>query len=176
MVNNVNNIKPHDQTLNAERTIDNNNTDNQATHSKPTSQETKDQQENERITGDIFYPFSTEHPATKILSTTVETPTFLYKTRPKYIHTKLSLPQIHKLDDEYDSLQKHDTVSQADQKRLNKINKITERWEQQDTHTTKRQHIQYSKPQQLLKQLQQQHHRKTPLHEQIQTTSYVQWT
>ena len=43
MANDVNNINPHDdQTLNAEWTIDNNNTDAQATHSKPTSQETKD--------------------------------------------------------------------------------------------------------------------------------------
>ena len=139
MAYDVNNINPHDdQTRNAEWTIDNNNTDDQATHSKPTLQETKDQQENEWITGEIFYQFSLEHPATKILPTTVETPTFLYKTRPKYIHTKLSLRQIHKLDDKYDSLQKHDTVSQADQQRLNEINKIIERWEQQDTHITKR--------------------------------------
>ena len=153
MANNVNNIKPHDQILNAERTIDNNNTDDQATHSKSISQETKNQQENERITGDIFSPFPLEHPATTILSTTIETPTFIYKTRPKYIHTKLSLRHIHKLDDEYDSLRKHDTVSQADQKRLDEINKITERWEQQDTHIPKRQHTQDIKPQQLPQQL-----------------------
>ena len=112
MANDVNNINPHDdQTPNAEWTIDNNNTGAQTNNSKPTSQETKDQQENERITGDIFYPFFLEHPSTKILSTTVVTPSFLYKTRPKYIHTKLSLRQIHKLDDKYDSLRKHDTVS-----------------------------------------------------------------
>ena len=126
MANNVNEIKPHEQTPHAKRAIDNNNTEDQANYSKQTSPATKDQQENERITGNIFYPFSLEHPASKILSTTGVTPAFVYKTRPKYIHTKLGLRQIHKLDDEYDSLQKHDTVSHTDQQRLNKINTITE--------------------------------------------------
>ena len=164
--------------MNAERTIDNNNTKDQASHSKQTSQVTKDQQENERITGDIFYPFSLEHPTPKIIYTTRVTPTFVYKIRPKYIHTKLSLRQIHKLDDKYDSLQKHNTVSQANQQRLNEINKITEQWEQQDTHITKRQNTQTTKPQQFPQQQQpkQHHHRKPTNHEQIQTTSYVQWT
>ena len=128
MANDVNKIKPHEQTLHAKRT-NNNNTKDQATHSKQTPQVTKDQQENERITGDIFYPFSLEHPTPKSIYTTRGTPPFVYKTRSKYIHTKLSLRQIHKLDDEYDSLQKHDTVSQANQQRLNEINKITEQWE-----------------------------------------------
>ena len=71
---------------------------------------------------------------------------FEYKTRPKYIHTKLSLRQIHKLDDEYESLQKHDTISPADQQRLNEINTITERWEQQDTHIPKRRNDQTMEP------------------------------
>ena len=57
-----------------------------------------------------------------------------------YIHNKLSLRQIHKLDVKYDSLRKHNTVSQANQKRLNEIDKITERWEQQDIHKTKSWH------------------------------------
>ena len=169
MANDVNKTEPQDQTLHADRT-ENNNTEDPATHSKHTTQITKDQQENERITGDIFYPFSTEQPTPKNIYTTRGTPPFEYKTRPKYIHTKLSLRLIHELDDEYDSLWKHDTISQADQQRLNKINKITERWEQQDTHIPKRRNIQTTKPQQVPQQLQQHHH------EQCQTTSYVQWT
>ena len=171
MANDVNNSTTHvDRTLNTKwTTTDNNNTAEQATHSTPTSQETKEQQENERITGDIFYPFPTEHPTTNILLITIsDTPAFIYKTRPKYIHNKLNSRQIHKLDDEYDSLRSHDTVSQADQKRLNEIDKITERWEQQDTHTTKRWHTQDIKPQQHPKQLHQhQHHRKILTHKQI---------
>ena len=92
MANDVNNITTHDdQTPNAEwTTIDNNNTVDQATHSKPTSQETKEQQENERITGDISYPFPPKYPTVNILHIKIpETLTFIYKTRPKYIHNKL---------------------------------------------------------------------------------------
>ena len=61
--------------------------------------------------------------------------------------------------------------------RLNEIDKITERWEQQDTHTTKRRptqdinHLQQTKQQQH----QQQHHKTILTDKQIQTTSYNQW-
>ena len=149
MADDVNNITTHDdQTLNAKwTTTDNNNTVDQATHSKPNSQKTKEQRENEQITGDIFYLFSPEHPSTNILPIQIfKTPAFIYKTRLKYIHNKLTLPQIHKLDDKYDPLRSHDTLSQDDQKRLNEIEKIIERWEQQDTHTTKHRHTQDIKP------------------------------
>ena len=147
MANDVNNTASHTQTPHAD-SPDNNNTEDLATHSKQTTQITKDQQENKRITGDIFYLFSTERPIpTKIYTTSGPTP-FEYKTRPKYIHTKLSLRQIHKLDDEYESLRKHDTISPSNQQRLNAINKITERWEQQDTHIPKRRNVQTMEPQQ----------------------------
>ena len=129
MGNDVNKPTTHDdQTLNAEETpTENNNPVDQATHSKPTSQEFKEQQENEQITGDIFSPFSLEHPTTNILPiTTLETSVFLYKTRPKYIHNKSNLSQIHKFDNEYYSLRCHNTLSQNDQTRLNEIDKITE--------------------------------------------------
>ena len=71
MGNDVNKIEPQDQTLHADRT-NNNNTEDQATHSKQTTQVIKDQQENERITGDIFYPFSLEHPTPKSIYTQLE--------------------------------------------------------------------------------------------------------
>ena len=66
MANDVNKIEPQDQTLHADRT-NNNNTKDQATLPKQTPQVTKDQQENERITGDIFYPISLEHPTPQSL-------------------------------------------------------------------------------------------------------------
>ena len=106
---------------------------------KRTLQELLEQRQNERITGDIFSPFTLEHPTTNNLTIKILKPlVFIYKTRFKYIHNKLNLRHIHKLDDEYDSLQLHTTLSQDDQTRLKEIDKITERWEQQDTHTTKR--------------------------------------
>ena len=165
MANDVNNIITHDdQTLNAEwTTTANNNLVNQATPSKTSSQNFKEQQENERIIGDIFSPFSPEHPTTNILPIkTLKTPVFIYKTRPRYIHNKLNLRQIQ-LDDEYHSLQRQTTLSQDDQTRLNEIDKITERWEQQDTHTTKQRHTQDINPQQHPKQLNQQQHHGTIL-------------
>ena len=70
-----------DQTPHADRP-DNNNTEDLATHSKHTTQLTKDQQENEQITGDIFYPFSIKQPTPKNIYTTRGKPPFEYKTRP----------------------------------------------------------------------------------------------
>ena len=171
MANNVNNTASHIQTPHVDRP-ENNNTKDLVSHPKQTTQITKDQQENEQITGNIFYPFSTERPIpTKIYTTSAPT-YYEYKTRPKYIHTKLSLRQIHKLDDEYESLRKHDTISPADQQRLNEINTITERWEQQDTHIPKRRNYQTMEPQQTPQRpTQSQQH-----HEQRQFISYGQWT
>ena len=65
-------------------------------------------------------------------------------------------------------------MTKQDLTRLNKMDKITERWEQQDTHTTKRRlthdinHLQQTKQQQ-------QHHRTILTDKQLQTTSYDQW-
>ena len=105
MANDVNNTESNTQITHVDRPENNNTTTKDLVpHPKQTTQITKDQQENERITGDIFYPFSTDRP----IPTKIYTPSakhFEYKTRPKYIHTKLSLRQIHKLDDdEYESL------------------------------------------------------------------------
>ena len=170
MANDVNNTESHTTTPHADKTQHNRNTTDNPLHPKETTQTNKDQQENERITGDIFYPFSSDRP----IPTKTYTPSakhFEYKTRPKYIHTKLSLRQIHKLDDEYEFLRKRDTISPAVQQRLTEINTITARWEQQDTHIPKRRPDQTMGPKTPQQSTQSQKHQ-----EQRQITSYDQWT
>ena len=88
------------------------------THNKHTltTLEIQEQHENERITRDIFYPFTLEHSAKRNPpdKTFKSLPDYVYKTRPTYIHNKLNLRQIHKLDDEYDSFRRQDKLSQDD--------------------------------------------------------------
>ena len=83
-------------------------------------------------------------------------PDYVYKTRPTYINKKLTLRQIHKLDDEYDSIMRQDKLSQADETRLIKIEGITESWAQPDTHATTRRPTHRAD---ILQQTQQQQHK-----------------
>ena len=81
MANDVNNTESHTQTPLVDRPK-NNNTEDLVSHPKQITQITKDQQENERITGDIFYPFSTERPIHTKIYTTSATKHFEYKLGP----------------------------------------------------------------------------------------------
>ena len=70
--------------------------------------------------------------------------------------------------------QYQEKLSQDNKTRQIKIDRITERWEQQDTHTIKQRPTHSINKLQQIKQ-QQQHHRTRLIDKQRQTTSYNQW-
>ena len=121
--------------------------------------ERKEQQENERITGDIFNPFNWTPSITENLlhrTPNMTTERYVCKTRPLYSHTrKITVQQIHKVDDEYDIITNQQKLGQEDIKLLFEIDKQTDIWTKQDTHGINTAHGTYNHQQQQQKQKQQ---------------------
>ena len=63
---------------------------------------------------------------------------YVYKLRPNYSHTqKITLRQIHILNDEYDTITSQQKLSQVDRERLVEIDKLTEIWTKHDIYEDK---------------------------------------